>query len=59
MAPVVDKGKKTDFEATGTSLIKSNLPVTNSAKDKSVSKKEESKNDAKADDEENAEDEVD
>jgi hypothetical protein len=25
---VADKGKKSEFEATGTSIIKSNLPVT-------------------------------
>ena len=30
MAPVIDKGKKSEFEATGTS-VKNNLPVTNSA----------------------------
>ena len=28
LAPVADKGKKSEFEATGTSIIKSNLPVT-------------------------------
>jgi hypothetical protein len=29
LAPIIEKGKKSEFEATGTSAIKANLPVTN------------------------------
>ena len=57
MAPVIDKGKKSEFEATGTS-VKNNLPVTNSAAEKNRSNKEDSKNADKSGDNENAPDSI-
>lgn len=58
MAPVVDKGKKTEFEMTGTSVKKSLISVTKLAAKNAPSNKEENKNADKEGDEDKNEDEV-
>jgi len=58
MAPVVDKGKKTEFEMTGTSVKKSLISVTKLAGKNAPTNKEENKNADKEGDEDKNEDEV-